>query len=143
MCSIKFFAVCSLVGLVILLPINYDGVKEVRDKSYSTMDSFTISNVPRGSRRLWVHFACLCFISFYGMYLLYKEYKEISIRRMQQLQSLNRRPDRFTVVVREIPLCLQHKAYDCCVDHFFAKHYPNTYYSYQMVYNTEDLDELM
>ncbi|XP_050891160.1 CSC1-like protein At3g54510 isoform X2 [Lathyrus oleraceus] len=141
--GIKFFAVCSLVGLVILLPINYDGVKEVRDKSYSTMDSFTISNVPRGSRRLWVHFACLCFISFYGMYLLYKEYKEISIRRMQQLQSLNRRPDRFTVVVREIPLCLQHKAYDCCVDHFFAKHYPNTYYSYQMVYNTEDLDELM
>ncbi|KAL5056425.1 hypothetical protein RYX36_037107 [Vicia faba] len=141
--GINFFAVCSLVGLVVLLPINYGGVKEVRDMSYSTMDSFTISNVPRGSRRLWVHFACLCFISFYGMYLLYKEYKEISIRRMQQLQSLKRRPDRFTVVVREIPLCLEHKAYDCCVDHFFSKHYPNTYYSYQMVYNTENLDELM
>ncbi|XP_058734862.1 CSC1-like protein At3g54510 isoform X2 [Vicia villosa] len=141
--GIKFFAVCSLVGLVVLLPINYYGVKEVRDMRYSTMDSFTISNVPRGSRRLWVHFACLCFISFYGMYLLYKEYKEISIRRMQQLQSLKHRPDRFTVVVREIPLCLEHKAYDCCVDHFFSKHYPNTYYSYQMVYNTENLDELM
>lgn len=22
--------------------------------------------------RLWVHFSCLCFISFYGLYLLYK-----------------------------------------------------------------------
>lgn len=50
-CSIKFFAVCSLVGLVVLLPINYDGVKEDKDKSYSTMDSFTISNVRRGSQR--------------------------------------------------------------------------------------------
>ncbi|XP_012567315.1 CSC1-like protein At3g54510 isoform X2 [Cicer arietinum] len=141
--GIKFFIVCSLVGLAVLLPINYDGVKEVRDKSYSTMDSFTISNVRRGSRRLWVHFACLCFISFYGMYLLYKEYEEITIRRMQQLQNLKHRPDRFTVIVREIPLCIEHEARDCCVDHFFSKHYPNTYYSYQMVYNTDYLDELV
>jgi len=50
-CSIRFFAVCSLVGLAVLLPINYDGVKEDKDKSYSTMDSFTISNVRRGSQR--------------------------------------------------------------------------------------------
>ncbi|WJX36713.1 hypothetical protein P8452_24561 [Trifolium repens] len=141
--GIKLFAVCSLVGLVVLVPINYDSVKEVRDMSYSTMDSFTISNVRRGSRRLWVHFACLCFISFYGMYLLYKEYEEILIRRIQQLQNLKHRPDRFTIIVREIPLCIEHKARDCCVDHFFSKHYPNTYYSYQMVYNTENLDELM
>ncbi|RHN65822.1 putative 10TM putative phosphate transporter, cytosolic domain-containing protein [Medicago truncatula] len=135
--------VCSLVGLVVLLPINYDGVKEDKDKSYSTMDSFTISNVRRGSQRLWVHFACLCFISFYGMYLLYKEYEEISIQRIQQLQNLKHTPDRYTVIVREIPLCIEHKARDCSVHHFFSKYYPNTYYSYQMVYNTENLDELM
>ncbi|KAK2438671.1 Early-responsive to dehydration stress protein (ERD4) [Trifolium repens] len=88
---------------------------------------------------LWVHFACLCFISFYGMYLLYK----ISIRRIQQLQNLKDTPDRFTIIVREIPLCIEQKARDCCVDHFFSKHYPNTHYSYQVVYNAENLDELM
>ncbi|TKY49678.1 CSC protein [Spatholobus suberectus] len=136
--GIKFFAVCSLVGLVVLLPINY-GAQEVQNGSYFTMDSFTISNIRRGSRRLWVHFACLCFISFYGMYLLYKEYDEILIRRIQQIQKLKHRPDQFTIVVREIPLCTEHKAH--CVDHFFSKHYPNTYYSYQMVYSTEDLEE--
>ncbi|KAK7323354.1 hypothetical protein VNO77_26825 [Canavalia gladiata] len=138
--GIKFFAVCSLVGLLVLLPINYDA-HEVQKRGYSTMDSFTISNVKRGSRRLWVHFACLCFISFYGMYLLYKEYDEILIRRIQQIQNLKHRPDQFTIIVREIPLCNEHKTHDCCVDHFFSKHYPNTYFSYQMVYNTGDLDE--
>ncbi|KHN18831.1 Putative membrane protein C2G11.09 [Glycine soja] len=70
--GIKFFTVCSLVGLVVLLPTNY-GAQEVQNGSYFTMDSFTISNVKRGSNRLWVHFAFLCFISLYGMYLLYKE----------------------------------------------------------------------
>nr|KYP59774.1 putative membrane protein C2G11.09 [Cajanus cajan] len=136
--GLKFFAVCSLVGLVVLLPINY-GSQEVQNGSYFTMDSFTISNVRRGSKRLWVHFACLCFISFYGMFLLYKEYNEILIRRIQQIQKLKDRPDQFTILVREIPLCMEHKVH--CVDHFFSKHYPNTYYCYQMVYNTEDLEE--
>ncbi|XP_014499454.1 CSC1-like protein At3g54510 isoform X2 [Vigna radiata var. radiata] len=138
--GIKFFAVCSLVGLMVLLPVNY-GAQEVQNGSYFTMDSFTISNVKIGSNRLWVHFACLCFISFYGMFLLYKEYNEILIRRIQQIQKLKNRPDQFTVLVREIPLCIEHKARDCCVDHFFRRHYPNTYRSYQMLYKTEELEE--
>jgi len=49
-CSIKFFAVCSLVGLVVLLPVNY-GSQEVQNGSYFTMDSFTITNVKIGSNR--------------------------------------------------------------------------------------------
>ncbi|CAJ1959029.1 unnamed protein product [Sphenostylis stenocarpa] len=109
--GIKFFAVCSLVGLVVLLPVNY-GAQEVENGSSFTMDSFTISNVKIGSNR-----------------------------RIQQIQKLKHRPDQFTIVVREIPLCIEHKARDCCVDHFFSKHYPNTYYSYQMVYRTDDLEE--
>ncbi|XP_057453324.1 CSC1-like protein At3g54510 isoform X2 [Lotus japonicus] len=140
--GIKFFAVASLVGLVVLVPINYDA-EVVQNKRYFTMDSFTISNVSRGSSRLWVHFACLCFLSLYGMYLLYKEYEEILILRIQQLQNLRNRPDQFTIIVREIPVCIEHKALDCCVDHFFSKYYPNTFYSYQMVYGTEDLEVLV
>ncbi|KAL4277521.1 hypothetical protein HN51_060631 [Arachis hypogaea] len=140
--GIKFFSVCSLVGLVVLLPINY-GEKEPSDKSYYTTDLFTISNVSRGSERLWVHFSCLCFISFYGMYLLYKEFDDILIQRIQQLQNIKHRPDQFTIIVREIPFCTEHQARDCSVDHFFSKHYPSTYYSFQMVYGTQDLQELV
>ncbi|XP_040992908.1 CSC1-like protein At3g54510 isoform X11 [Juglans microcarpa x Juglans regia] len=70
--GIKFFVVCSLVGLAVLIPVNYNG-QDGSYRSYHSMDSFTISNISRGSNRLWVHFSCLWFISLYGLYLLYEE----------------------------------------------------------------------
>ncbi|XP_021675084.2 CSC1-like protein At3g54510 isoform X2 [Hevea brasiliensis] len=137
--GINFFAVCSLIGLVILLPINYGGQDEPSRVSLS-MDSFTISNVIRGSNRLWVHFTCLCFVSFYGLYLLYKEYDAILVKRIQRLRDLRHRPDQFTVLVRQIPLCLEHKGYDCSVDHFFSKYYPKSYHSHQMLYDGKEIE---
>ncbi|KAI4333021.1 hypothetical protein L6164_017878 [Bauhinia variegata] len=142
--GIKFFVVCSLVGLLVLLPVNYGGKGDSYKKyRYHSMDSFTISNVSGGSNRLWVHFACLWFISLYGLHLLYKEYKEILIRRIHQLQNIKHRPDQFTVIVREIPFCSEHKSRGCSVDHFFSKYYPYLFHSYQMLYRTKDLEELV
>ncbi|XP_021675091.2 CSC1-like protein At3g54510 isoform X3 [Hevea brasiliensis] len=83
--GINFFAVCSLIGLVILLPINYGGQDEPSRVSLS-MDSFTISNVIRGSNRLWVHFTCLCFVSFYGLYLLYKKQAKCVTKKIEELR---------------------------------------------------------
>ncbi|KAK4285405.1 hypothetical protein QN277_002105 [Acacia crassicarpa] len=140
--GIKFFAVCTLVGLVVILPVNYGG-REASERTFYSIDSFTISNVSIGSNRLWVHFACLCFMSFYGMYLLYKEYDEILTRRIEQVHNIKNRPDQFTILVREIPLCVEHKARGCSVDHFFSKHHPYTYHSKQMIYAAEDLQVLL
>ncbi|XP_059434059.1 CSC1-like protein At3g54510 isoform X1 [Corylus avellana] len=140
--GIKFFVVCSLVGLVVLLPVNYNG-QDAPYRTYYSMDSFTISNISRGSNRLWVHFSCLWFISFYGLYLLYEEYNEILVKRIQQLKKLRHRPDQFTILVQEIPFCPEHKARGCSVDHFFSKHHPYTYHSYQMLYNGKDIEELL
>ncbi|GMP41286.1 hypothetical protein CsSME_00011444 [Camellia sinensis var. sinensis] len=92
---------------------------------------------------LWVHFSCLWFISCYGLYLLHKEYNEILKKRIQQLCNNRHRPDQFTVLVREIPLCEEHKAHGCCVEHFFSKHHPYAYRSYQILYDGKDLDELL
>ncbi|XLU53689.1 hypothetical protein S245_048337, partial [Arachis hypogaea] len=36
-----------------------------------------------------------------------------------------------------------HQARDFSADNFFSKHYLSTYYSYQMVYGTQDLQELV
>lgn len=136
--------------------------------------------------RLWVHFTCLWFISFYGLYLLYKvscslvfscftrifslrstygmvfflsevqvckgwlpasfhiqEYSEIMIKRIQQLRNIRHRPDQFTVLVRQIPICAEHQTRGCSVDHFFSKHYPNSYYSCQMLYEGKALQDLL
>ncbi|XP_022744322.1 CSC1-like protein At3g54510 [Durio zibethinus] len=140
--GINFFAVCSLVGLLILLPINYAGQSDPSG-SYRSMDSCTISNIKRGSNMLWVHFICLWFISFYGLYLLYREYSEILVKRIQQVQNLKHHPDQFTTLVRQVPFCNEHKARGCSVDHFFSKHHPHSYHSYQMLYDGKDIEDLL
>ncbi|XP_068659849.1 CSC1-like protein At3g54510 isoform X2 [Aristolochia californica] len=142
--GIKFFVPCSIVGLLILLPINYTCKHGISwTELPSSMDSFTISNVGRGSDRLWVHFCCLYFISFYGLYLLYEEYKGLLGRRLQHLRTIRHRPDQFTVLVREIPYCSEHKARSCSVEHFFSKYHPYTYQSCQIVYDGKKVEELL
>lgn len=48
---IRLFLVCSIVGLLVLLPLNYTGSNGPNTSSHS-MDAFTISNISRGSDRL-------------------------------------------------------------------------------------------
>ncbi|XP_048235532.1 CSC1-like protein At3g54510 isoform X2 [Ricinus communis] len=140
--GIKFFGVSSIIGLVVLLPVNYGGQDEP-SKVYHTMDSFTISNVCRGSNRLWVHFTCLWVVSFYGLYLLYKEYNEVLIKRIQQIRDFRHRPEQFTVLVRQIPLCVEHNALGCSVGHFFSKYHPASYHSHQMLYDAKEIENLL
>ncbi|XP_024987642.1 CSC1-like protein At3g54510 isoform X1 [Cynara cardunculus var. scolymus] len=139
--GIKFFVVCSVVGLMVLLPLNCS-VSPGLSSSSSSMNSFTISNIPRGSNRLWVHFSSLCFISLSGIYLLHKEYKAVLVKRVQQLRNLRHQPSQVTVLVRQIPLCDEHKAFSCSVDHFFSKYHPHAYHSYQILYTAKHLEEL-
>ncbi|CAM8964691.1 unnamed protein product [Rhodiola kirilowii] len=140
--GIKFFVFCSLIGVFLLAPVNFYDKDMMSGGSYS-MDSFTISNITRGSNRLWVHFSCLWFVSLYALSLMYKEYAMLLGRRIQLLQDLRHRPDQFTVIVREFPICTQHKSYGCQVDHFFSKHYAESYQSSQIVYDGKDLKYLL
>ncbi|CAO2816180.1 unnamed protein product [Amaranthus hypochondriacus] len=91
---------------------------------------------------LWVHFSCLWFISLYGLYMLYKEYNTILSKRTLWLHKLKDRADRFTILVREIPLCVEHKSYGCSVYHFFTRHYQYSFQSHQILYDGRDLDLL-
>ncbi|KAF3336828.1 CSC1-like protein [Carex littledalei] len=143
--GMKFFSVCSLVGLLILVPVNYYASQESSDKARisHSLDSFSISKVERGSNWLWVHFSCLCIISFYVTYLLHKEYKEILEKRIRHLDLNRKRPDQFTVLVRGIPLCMEHREHGCYVDHFFSKHYNSAYYAYQIVHDRRNIEQLM
>ncbi|CAM8970723.1 unnamed protein product [Rhodiola kirilowii] len=140
--GIKFFVFCSLIGVFLLAPVNFYDKDMMSGGSYS-MDSFTISNITRGSNRLWVHFSCLWFVSLYALSLMYKEYALLLGRRIQLLQDLRHRPDQFTVIVREFPICTQHKSYGCQVDHFFSKHYAESYQCSQIVYDGKDLKYLL
>ncbi|KAK9912911.1 hypothetical protein M0R45_036744 [Rubus argutus] len=149
--GIKFFVVCSLIGLAVLVPVNFNGEghlamthRQVHQAvSHRSLDLFSISNISPGSNRLWVHFSCLWFISLYGVYLLYKEYSEILSKRIQQLRNIRHQPDQFTVMVREIPFCNEHRSRGCCVEKFFSKHHPYAYHSYQILYDGKEFQELL
>ncbi|XP_051146798.1 CSC1-like protein At3g54510 isoform X2 [Andrographis paniculata] len=142
--GINFFLVCSVVGLLLLLPLNYFmGIGGSSSRSSHSMDAFTISNIKSGSNWLWVHCLCLYLVSFYGLFLLYKQYDDILRKRIRQLQSLRHQPNQFTVLVREVPLCDEHNAHDCAVAHFFSKYHPHSYQSYQILYDGKELENLL
>lgn len=46
------------------------------------------------------------------------------------------------MLVRGIALCIEHGAYGCSVDHFFSKHHPDIYHTYQMVYDGKCIEKL-
>ncbi|CAD6228178.1 unnamed protein product [Miscanthus lutarioriparius] len=139
--GIKCFSVCSIVGLVVLAPTNYTSEGRADIRRSNSMELFTVTNVTRGSNRLWVHFSCLCFISFYVVYLLHKEYSKITMRRIEHLKYHYKRHDQYTILVRGIPTCPDHGTYGCYVDHFFSKHY-HTYQSYQIVHDIGNIEAL-
>ncbi|KAK1319509.1 hypothetical protein QJS10_CPB04g00387 [Acorus calamus] len=80
---------------------------------------------------------------FLVLFLLYKEYKSLTQIRIQYISNVRHRPDQFTILVRGIPVCLDHDARGCSVDHFFSKHHPYSYHSYQMVYDGNNIEDLM
>lgn len=72
-----------------------------------------------------------------------QEYKDILTKRIQQLGENRYKPEQFTVLVREIPLCEEHKAYICSVEHFFSKHHPHDYQAHQVLYDRKEFDMLL
>ena len=50
--SLRFFGICTILGLFILLPVNYIyGQIDIDTIGSDTLDKFTISNVTDGSNR--------------------------------------------------------------------------------------------
>lgn len=82
------------------------------------------------------------YIAFFS-FLKIQEYNVILVKRIQQLQKIRHRPNQFTILVREIPFCPEHNARGCYVDHFFSKHHPYSYHSYQMLYDGKDVEVLL
>ncbi|XP_052722788.1 CSC1-like protein HYP1 isoform X5 [Vigna angularis] len=79
--SLKVFAVGGVIGMFVLLPINYAGsqLSDDSDFQHKSLDSFSISNVNNGSNRLWVHFSAAYVFTGIVCYLLYyKLYKKLT-----------------------------------------------------------------
>ncbi|XP_048433919.1 CSC1-like protein HYP1 isoform X2 [Pyrus x bretschneideri] len=144
--SLRVFGFAGIVGILVLLPINYLGNQLNRDFDISdlpskSLDSFSISNVNVGSKWLWVHFCAAYIFTGVVCYLLYYEYSFISSKRIAHFYSSKPQPHQFTVLVRAVPVSSGSSCSET-VENFFTEYYPSTYLSHSMVRRTNKLQRL-
>ncbi|XP_052170871.1 CSC1-like protein At4g02900 [Diospyros lotus] len=146
--GLKIFVPIAALAFVVLLPVNWTGETlekmnvKVKDLTFSDIDKLSISNVPAGSKRFWAHLTMAYVFSFWTCYALYKEYKYIANLRLHFLASEQRRPDQFTVLVRNVPPDPDESVSEH-VEHFFCVNHPDHYLSHQIVYNANKLAKLV
>ncbi|XP_008230808.1 PREDICTED: CSC1-like protein HYP1 isoform X1 [Prunus mume] len=142
--SLRVFGFAGIVGIVILLPINYLGTQLDADSSdfaNMSLDYFSISNVTDGSKWLWVHFCAVYIVSGVVCYLLYYEYSYISSKRIAHYYSSKPQPHQFTILVRGIPVSSGSSCSETA-EKFFTEYYPSTYLSHSVVRRTNKLQHL-
>ncbi|CAN6574739.1 unnamed protein product [Malus baccata var. baccata] len=144
--SLRVFGFAGIVGILVLLPINYLGNQLDRDFDISnlpskSLDSFSISNVNVGSKWLWVHFCAAYIFTGVVCYLLYYEYSFISSKRIAHFYSSKPQPHQFTVLVRAVPVSSGRSCSET-VENFFTEYYPSTYLSHSVVRRTNKLQRL-
>ncbi|KAL4581797.1 hypothetical protein LXL04_006325 [Taraxacum kok-saghyz] len=143
--SLKVFSFAGVVGLCVLLPINYMGNQiyiDFSDFTNKSLESFSISNVNDGSKRLWIHFGAMYAFTAFVYYLLYDEYSYISSKRLAFYSSSEPKFNEFTVLVRGIPKSSTQSLNET-VEKFFSECYPSSYLSHYMVYNTSKIWKLI
>ncbi|TYG56362.1 hypothetical protein ES288_D08G058600v1 [Gossypium darwinii] len=103
--GLKIFVPLAVLSFMVLVPVNWigDTLERAKDLNFSNIDKLSISNVPDGSKGFWAHIVMSYVFSFWTFYVLYSEYKVLATMRADYLASETRRPDQFTVLVRNIP----------------------------------------
>ncbi|KAK9137168.1 hypothetical protein Sjap_007762 [Stephania japonica] len=141
---LKLFVPVALLAFAVLVPVNWtgDSLEHTRNLTFSNIDKFSISNVPSGSQRFWAHIVMAYIFTFWAFFVLYKEYKRLTNLRLHFLASENRRPDQFTVLVRNIPPDPDESVSEH-VEHFFCVNHPDHYLTHQVVRNANALATLV
>ncbi|KAL0389534.1 UNVERIFIED_CONTAM: CSC1-like protein [Sesamum calycinum] len=142
--GLKIFVPIALLAFAVLVPVNWTGqtLDDVKDLTYSDIDKLSISNVPAGSLRFIAHIVMAYIVTLWTCYVLYKEYEIITNKRLHFLASESRRPDQFTVLVRNVPPDLDESVSEH-VGHFFCVNHPNHYLMHQVIYNANKLASLV
>lgn len=143
--SLKVFAIAAIIGVFILLPINFMGSQLVIDFSdlpNKSLDSFSVSNVNNGSNRLWIHFCAAYVFTGAVCYLLYHENKTITLKRIACFYASQPQANQFTILVRGIPIQAG-SSFSESIDQFFREYHPFTYLSHTVIRRTSKLQRLM
>ncbi|XP_010315702.2 calcium permeable stress-gated cation channel 1-like [Solanum lycopersicum] len=140
--GLKIFIPITLLAFAVLAPVNWTN-KTLKKSglTYSAIDKISISNVPLGSERFWAHILMAYVSTVWTCYVLQKEYAKVADLRLQFLASAERRPDQFTVLVRNVPPDTDESVSES-VEHFFLVN-TDHYLTNQVVYNANKLAKLV
>lgn len=143
--GLKIFIPILLLTWAILVPVNWtnDTLDKLKgEATYSEIDKLSISNIPQGSHRFWTHVIMAYAVTFWTCFALKKEYETVANMRLHFLQSEKRRPDQFTVLVKNVPPDADESVSEA-VEHFFLVNHPDNYLTHQVVVNANKLAKLV
>ncbi|CAA0826495.1 Calcium permeable stress-gated cation channel 1 [Striga hermonthica] len=145
--GLKIFVPVTLLAWAILVPVNWTNntlvISHATDKlEYSDIDKLSISNIPHGSKRFWAHIVMAYAFTIWTCYTLMKEYEAVATMRLHFLASERRRPDQFTVLVKNVPPDPDESVSES-VEHFFLVNHPDHYLTHQVVINANKLANLV
>lgn len=143
--GLKIFIPILVLTWAVLVPVNW--TNDTLDKlkgtaTYSEIDKLSISNIPQASQRFWTHVVMAYVVAFWTCYALKREYETVANMRLHFLQSEKRRPDQFTVLVKNVPPDADESVSEA-VEHFFLVNHPDNYLTHQVVMNANKLAKLV
>ena len=98
------FAIIILpYGLVVTLPVNYEGGVFETDDSVNGLDRLTLGNINPMSEYLWVHFVGVWMYTIVILYFLHREYVAYQRFRQQSLCNGEKYHHRYLVMLQDIP----------------------------------------
>ncbi|CAN8246303.1 unnamed protein product [Cochlearia groenlandica] len=145
--GLKIFTPIAILAWAVLVPVNWTNntlelAKELKNVTSSDIDKLSISNIPQSSNRFWAHILMAYAFTIWTLYMLMKEYETVTNMRLQFLASEARRPDQFTVLVRNVPPDPDESVSEL-VEHFFLVNHPDHYLTHQVVCNANKLADLV
>ncbi|CAN6558532.1 unnamed protein product [Malus baccata var. baccata] len=142
--GLKIFVPITALALGVLVPVNYmsNTLERSREVVFSDIDKLSISNIPSGSPKFFAHLVMSYVFTFWTCFVLYHEYKTVAAKRLQFLASEKRRPDQFTVLVRNVPPDPDESVSEH-IEHFFCVNHPGHYLTHQVVYNANKLAQVV
>ncbi|XP_057852682.2 CSC1-like protein At1g62320 [Cryptomeria japonica] len=134
--GLKIFIPLTILAFVVLVPVN------ATKGTVHDIDKLSMSNVESGSQRFWAHIVMAYVFAIWTCYVLYTEYETIATMRLSFLESEHRRPDQYTVLVRNVPPDPDESISEH-IEHFFRVNYPEHYLTNQVIYNANKLAKLV
>ncbi|WCJ20277.1 ERD (early-responsive to dehydration stress) family protein [Euphorbia peplus] len=117
--GLKIFVPITILAWAILVPVNWTNTSlSLVNVTSSNIDKLSISNIPLGSERYWTHIVIAYAVTFWTCFVLLKEYEKVANMRLDFISSERRRPNQFTVLVRNVPPDPDESVSEL-VEHFF------------------------